>query len=213
MEQSTFKSRTEAGKLLAEKLSKYKNQSNVIVYGLTRGGIPIAVEIAKELNTPLDIIITRKIGHPFSSEYTVGAVTEAGVFIANEDVVGAYFNSDMYQQEIQKQLQEAKNRREIFMGGREQLKATNKTAIIVDDGIVSGFTMKAAIATIRKQGPLKVIVATPVIMTDSIETFKKLADELVYVKSDYFLNIAVNYESFPSVDDKEVTDMLKAYVE
>jgi len=73
--------------------------------------------------------------------------------------------------------------------------------------------MKAAIATIRKQGPLKLIVATPVIMTDSVETFKKLADELVYVRSDYFLNIAVNYESFPSVDDKEVTDMLKAYVE
>src|SRR3990167_9944491 len=152
-----FKDRAEAGKLLAHALGKYKNK-DVIVYALPRGGVITGEEIAEYLGAPLDLIITRKISHPTSPEYAIAAIAENGHVLGNSKEIMA-LDEDWLEEEISKQREEVVRRREKYMGGRKTLSAKDKIAIVVDDGVATGLTLRVGVRQIRHQHPKKVVVA------------------------------------------------------
>jgi putative phosphoribosyl transferase len=208
-EEVYFQNREEAGNRLAELLEKYRNQEGV-VYALPRGGVPVAKEIARRLNWPLDLVIIRKIGHPQNPEYAVGAVSEDGLLVVNE-AERAALNQDWFQQEKERQLQEAKRRRELYLKGKPSATARGKIALLVDDGIATGSTMRVAIKAVKRQQPAKVIVAVPISPRDTAARIREEVDEFVAVGvPQYFLGaIGAYYADFTQVSDEEVIALLE----
>jgi predicted phosphoribosyltransferase len=202
-----FENRAEAGKELAAKLTKYQNQA--VVYALPRGGVVVGAEIAKKLSVPLDLIIARKIGHPYNSEYAIGAVTETGDPIWNEEELKS-ISGQWQKSQIELARTEAKRRRIKYLGDKPAFSVKNKTAIIVDDGIATGLTMIAAIAELRKRQPKKVIVAVPVAPKDTTEKIANLCDEVVVLHnpSSGFWAIGNYYQDFNQVEDQEVKALM-----
>lgn len=207
--EAIFYNRQEAGKLLAKKLEKYKGQA-AVVYALPRGGVIVAAEIARHFNFHLDLVLTRKIGHPLNSEFAIGAVSESGELVGN---ILQYGNIDKYWlvAEIDRQAEEIKRRRGLYMGGKNSINALGKIAVIVDDGIATGSTIIAAIEEIKNQKPQKTIVAVPVAPPDVVDTIKKLVDDIVVVLvPDPFLGaIGAYYKEFDQVSDEEVRQLMK----
>ncbi len=199
-----FRDRTEAGLRLAKKLAKYKNQ-NPVIYALPRGGVVLGVEIAKTLGAPLDLIISRKIGHQFSPEYAIGAVAEDGHTIFNE-AEKEQADPKWLEEKIKAEQLEAKRRREKYLRGKAPIDAKGRTAILVDDGIATGLSIFLAIEELRHQKPEKIIVAVPVVPLDTAEKIKKKVDELVALEiPENFLGaVGSYYENFPQVEDSEV---------
>lgn len=206
-----FQDRRSAGKQLAEKLLEFKDNPQAIVLGLPRGGVITADEVAKILNLPLDILVTRKIGAPQSAELAIGAITEDGQPILNDDLIEALeIQPEYVDSEIEKQKQEAKRRLEKYRQGRGVLDLKNKIAILVDDGIATGSTMLAAVDSAETKGAAKIIVASPVIAADAADRFKVLATEVVCLdKPTYFEAIGQFYESFEQTTDEEVEKIMK----
>jgi len=204
-----FQDRVDAGRQLAQALSQYKGQDTV-VYALPRGGVVLGVELARFLEAPLDLIVVRKIGHPFQPEYAVGAVAEDGFVVANPDEIDTVNNS-WFDQAIAAELNEAQRRRALFLEGRPPIDVQGKTAIIVDDGLATGLTMLAAIHEIHKRGPRRVVVAVPVAAAETVARLKREVDDLValYVPRGWFGAIGAFYESFHQVTDDEVISLLK----
>lgn len=204
-----FINRKDAGQRLAHLLTAYKGK-NVVVYGLPRGGVVTASEIAKQLKSPLDVIITRKIGHPNSPEYAIGAVAANGHRVFNATEVSS-IDPAYIKEEIRHQKQEAKRRKMLYLNKKKPISARGKIAIIVDDGVATGLTMRAAIKEIRHQKPQKIIVAVPVIAADIAETIRLEADELVALEiAEYFQGaVGAYYEEFSQVEDKEVIELLE----
>lgn len=204
-----FKDRTEAGQKLAQALTKYKSETTVI-YALPRGGVVLGYEIAKELNAPLSLIITRKIGHPSQPEYAICAVAEDGDMLCTEEERVAV-NPDWLAQESARERSEAARRRETYLKGRMPTSAANKTAIIVDDGIATGLTMLLSIREVKHRNPKKIIVAIPVAPIEAAEKIKKEVDELVVLDiPDFYLGaVGAYYDEFPQVTDEEVIKLLK----
>ncbi|MDP4038883.1 MAG: phosphoribosyltransferase family protein [bacterium] len=205
-----FRDRTDAGQKLAKMLETYRDK-DIVVYGLPRGGVVLANIVANLLHAPLDLVITRKIGHPFSPEYAIGAVSENSQPILNEQET-LNIDRDWLKKEIANQRQEAKRRRNLYLKGRESISAEGKTAIIIDDGIATGLTMFATIDELKKQKPKKIIVAIPVIPGDTYEKLKQLADEVMSIKVDEnFLGaVGAYYENFSQVEDDEVIAIMKS---
>lgn len=208
MDKARFKNRQEAAKLLADLLKKYQ-QSNTIVLGVPRGGIVTAKVIADKLSLPLGLIIVRKIGHPYNPEYAIAAITESGLIIKNEDEAQTA-DSEWLHEEAERQSKEAQRRRMIYWGNKDLLTIKNKTVIIVDDGLATGFTMSAAIKEVKLQNPKKIIVAVPVSPKDTAEKIKSEVDDFVAVLiPEAFLGaVGAYYESFPQIKDQEIIDML-----
>lgn len=205
-----FQDRRAAGQQLAEKLLEFKNDPQAVVLGLPRGGVITADEVARFLNLPLDIIVTRKISAPDSKELAIGALTEDGRPIFNNDLIEALEVSPEYiDSEIDKQKQEAKRRLEKYRRGREVLNLKNKIAILVDDGIATGSTMIAAISSAKAKGAIKIIVASPIIAADTMDKFKTLAEVVCLDKPLYFGAVGEFYESFEQTTDEEVQKILK----
>lgn len=207
-----FTNRTEAGKLLAGKLEEYKKK-DVIVYALPRGGVVTALQVAKYLHAPLDLIITRKIGSPHSSEYAIGAIAENGHSVFNKEEV-VTIDEDYIAQESRKQKIEARRRREIYMGDRMPISCKGKIAIIVDDGIATGLTMKTAIAELQiHHKPREIIVAVPVAPMENIEELENMGVNVVTILEErVFLGaIGSYYQDFSEVKDEEVIMILKNY--
>ena len=204
-----FKDRSEAGKQLALALEKYRHQP-AVVYGLPRGGVVLAVEIARELRLPLDLVIPRKIGHPYNLEYAIGAVSEEGEPVYNEWEI-ARVDRHWLENQVNSERQEARRRREQYLQGREPLAVTGKTAILVDDGIATGLTMLAAIRDIKRRRPSRVVVAIPVAPEDTIERLLQEADEVVGVDitSHYLGAVGAYYDYFPQVSDAEVIRLMQ----
>lgn len=204
-----FKDRIQAGKKLTERLLKYKNE-NVIVLAIPRGGVVVAYEIAKTLNAPLDLIIPRKIGAPYQPELAIGAVTQDGTIILNEEIVNYLSIPEEYiKAEAERQKKEIERRLIKYRGNAIEPNVENKIVIIVDDGIATGATMIAAIASIRKKKPLKIIVAIPVAPPESLEKIKKYADEIVCLYTpEPFFAIGQFYEKFEQLEDEEVINLL-----
>jgi putative phosphoribosyl transferase len=204
-----FRDREAGGAALAEALSKYRGE-DVVVYGLPRGGVVTARVVATALQAPLDLIITRKLGHPRHREYAVGAVAEDGQVALNEAEVAA-LPRDWLEREKQAQLSEARRRRQVYLGDRAPLPVKGKTAILVDDGIATGYTMKAAILAIRRLGPAKVVVAAPVAPPDAASRFVGLADEFVVPHVPHgFHAIGQFYGDFDQVEDDQVIALMHA---
>jgi len=203
-----FKDRTDAGKQLAASLLSYKSQ-DVVVYALPRGGVVVGAEIATALDAPLDLIIVRKVGHPSSPEYAIAAVGEDGHSVVNSKEVESV-DKHWFEERVRIEQQEARRRRELYTRGRSLAPATNKVAIIVDDGLATGLTMFAAVDQVRRYGPAKVLVAVPVAPSDTMHDLKQVVDDVVvlYVPS-HFGAIGYFYFDFRQLDDEEVIELLK----
>ena len=206
-----FKDREEAGQKLAEKLLKYKDE-NPVVLALPRGGVVLGDIIAQKLDCPLDLLITRKIGHPMSPEYAIGAIAVSGEAILNEEEV-RLVNKDWLEKEKRAQIEEAKRRQDIYLKNRKAVDLNGKTVIIVDDGIATGLTMLAGIKEVKAKKPAKIVVAVPVSPPDTYEKISKEVDDFVAISvPDYFLgSIGAYYTDFGQVSDDEVIRILKEF--
>jgi putative phosphoribosyl transferase len=204
-----FHNRVDAGQKLAALLGKYKNQ-NAVVYALPRGGVPVGKEIARALNCPLDLIIIRKIGHPWNPEYALGAVAENGLLVVDEEDL-ARVDPEWFKAEKQRQVREAKRRRELYLQGKEPVTAAGKIAIIVDDGIATGSTMLVAVKKVKQEKPAKIVVAVAVSPKDTAQKLAREIDEFVAVTipETFWVAISYYYDDFSQVTDEEVMALLK----
>ncbi|MBI2011038.1 MAG: phosphoribosyl transferase [Candidatus Colwellbacteria bacterium] len=203
-----FRDRTEAGQLLVQHLGHYEGKE-VVIYALPRGGVVLGFEIAKALNAPLDLIITRKIGHPLNPEYAICAVAEDGDLICNE-AERAAVDPAWFSKEVEKERAEARRRREIYLGKRKTPEVRGKIAILVDDGIATGLTLELAIKELKHKEPAKIIVAVPVAPRDAAREIEKEVDEFVAldIPALYLGAVGAYYDDFPQVTDEEVIEML-----
>lgn len=205
----TFADRREAGKLLAKKLWEYRGES--VVYALPRGGVEVGVEIAKELAVPLDLIISRKIGHPNEPEFAIGAVAESHPVIWSEPE--AFLLDPAWRDKAESdERAEVKRRRKAYFAGRKPVSARGKIAIIADDGIATGLTMLAAINELKNRKPKQIIVAAPVAPPDVVATLRHEVDEVITVDDprNFRGAIGAHYKSFPQLTDKEVIALLSS---
>ncbi|MFZ5931968.1 MAG: phosphoribosyltransferase [Pseudomonadota bacterium] len=206
-----FANREEAGQRLAARLMGYKNK-NACVLALPRGGVPVGLEIAKLLNAPLDLIIVRKLGAPSQPELAIGAVVdgEKPQLVLNEDIIAQLDISPAYiEAEKQRQLAEIKRRQQTYLAGRPRVSIPGQTAIIVDDGIATGATIKAAILAVRALAPKKLVLAAPVAPADTIAALKHTVDEIVCLEThDYFGAIGLYYQDFHQIDDEEMRALM-----
>ncbi|MFV8347472.1 phosphoribosyltransferase [Flavobacterium sp. ZB4P13] len=200
-----LKDRIEAGLLLSEKLKKYQN-SNTIILAVPRGGVPVGYVIAKNLHLPLDIVLSKKIGHPNNKEFAIGAVSSDSMILdEHPNVPQKYIDNEIIR--LRKLMKE---KYELYVGNRKPMDVEGKNIILVDDGIATGNTLLASIAMLRKKKPAKIIVATPVIPYDTVPVFKKNSDEFVYLMApEYFSGVSGFYEEFNQVEDKEVIQLLR----
>lgn len=203
-----FKNRTEAGKQLAQALGKYKNKDGVI-YALPRGGVPLGVELAKALHMPLDLVIPRKVGHPYNPEYAIAAVGERGDLVCDEAEV-SQVDQAWFRQQVEAERQEAHRRRAYYLKDREAITIKDKIAILVDDGIATGLTMEAAVQDVKQGKPKKMIVAVPVAPDDTVIKLQQQVDEVITLSEPgpYLGAVGAYYDSFMQVSDEEVIDML-----
>jgi putative phosphoribosyl transferase len=205
-----FHDRTEAGQLLATQLTEYANQDNVWVLGLPRGGIPIAYEIAQALNLPLDICLVRKLGVPDQPELAMGAIAPGEVMILNHDIIKALgVSKQALEQVIAAETQELERRAHAYRGDRPEPDVTGKTVILVDDGIATSSTLRAAIATLRQQHPQAIVVAVPVAAMAACEALSPIVDKLVCLTLPEPLHsIGMWYVDFSQTSDEEVQKLL-----
>ncbi|MBU0648350.1 phosphoribosyl transferase [Patescibacteria group bacterium] len=205
---SHFTDRLDAGRQMAQALTRFKDQ-NPVVIALPRGGVPIGKVIATELDCPLDLAIVRKIGHPNSPEYAIAVIAEDGQLITNPAEVAA-IDPDWFRAESDKEKQEAKRRRKSYIPNHTTIDLTDKTAIIVDDGIATGLTMLAAIKQIKDKNPAKLIVCVPVSPRESADRIKPEVDEFISLSiPDYYLGaVGAYYDSFDQVSDEEVIELM-----
>lgn len=204
-----FKDRKDGGRVLAEDLSAGYGGENVVVFGLPRGGVVTAREVADRLHAPLEVIVTRKVGHPNNPEYAVGAVAEGGYVAWNQSQAGL-IPPDWLEAEKVRQLAEIERRAKRYATSNRQADLRGMTAIVVDDGIATGYTLEAAIAAVRERNPDRLVVAAPVAPADAFERFKALADDVVISHIPYgFYAIGQYYADFRQVTDDEVLALLK----
>jgi putative phosphoribosyl transferase len=205
-----LKDRKEAGRLLAQRLTAYTDREDVIVLALPRGGVPVAFEIAMKLNAPLDVFVVRKLGVPWQEELAMGAISTGGVRVLNYEVVESCRISDEEIASVEaKEKMELERRERVYRGDRPALDIRGRTVILVDDGIATGTTMRAAIAAIKRLGPAKVVVAFAVAPLFTYEDLKAEADEVVCLFTPrIFYAISPWYERFEQTTDEEVRDLL-----
>lgn len=202
-----FKNRSEAGKKLAHLLEDLRN-ADAIILGLPRGGVVVAKEAADALNLPLDIIVTRKIGAPENDEYAIGAIDLDGEGVWNE-FERARVDKKWLAEKIEAEKKEAARRWSLYRGSRGPLDLKNRIAIIVDDGIATGLTMRAAVSYAKRICAQKVIVAAPVAAADSVRTLKTETDVRAIETPAFFSAVGEWYEEFPQTTDEEVVRILK----
>lgn len=204
-----FYDRREAGEQLAHKLQKYRSK-DVVVYGLPRGGVIVADQVARYLGAPLSLIITRKLTHPGSPEYAIGAVAEHTEPIFNEAEAAAV-NLQWLEYELERQRAELIRRKRRYLRGHKPASAHGKIAILVDDGVATGLTMQAAIEEARERDPVRVVVAVPVAPYDTAELLREQADELVVIETPRVFRggVGAYYQNFEQTTDREVIDCLQ----
>jgi putative phosphoribosyl transferase len=205
-----FLNRAEAGRLLAEKLEKYAGQDNVIVLGLPRGGVPVAYEVAKRLSVPLDVFIVRKLGVPGFEELAAGAIASGGVRVLNQDVMRALPNANETIESITaRETAELERREQSYRDGRPAPELRNRVVILVDDGLATGATMRAAVKALRQRGVAKIVVAVPVGPPDTCREFEDEADETICASTpEFFQAVGQYYEDFSQTSDEEVRELL-----
>ena len=206
-----FVDRHDAGRKLAVLLAKYKDDASLLIIGLPRGGVVVAYEVARSLQKPFDVICPRKVGAPFNPELALGAVTETGEGYFNDHLIASLGVSKSYiEKESQKEQRVAKMRLELFRKGKDPLSFKDKTVIIIDDGLATGATMKAAIQSIKSQKPKKLVVAVPVSPPDTANEISQMCDEFIALSTPWqFQAVGQFYEDFGQTDDDEVVELLQ----
>jgi len=195
-----FHNRIEAGKLLAEKLRKYQNDVGVVL-AVPRGGVPVAYAVARELGFPIEVLLTKKIGHPMHKEYAIGAASLTDYFVIPHENV----SEEYIQQELQSIRSRLKEMYIKFMGNREPEDLKGKTVIVIDDGIATGNTLLGTINVLRKSNPGKIVIGVPVASKSAVQKLSKEVDEIVAVLiPNVFYGVGGFYEDFEQVSDEEV---------
>lgn len=205
-----FADREEAGTLLADKLADYK-QTDSIIIALPRGGVVTGVAVAQKLKLPFDILIVRKIGSPFNAEYGIGAIAEDGTTYIDEETVMRY---EIPHQTINKIIKQEKSEIErrivLYRNGKKQQAVQGKNVLLVDDGLATGASATAAILSLRRKNPAKLMLAVPGCPQDVADEMKKLADEFIsLIMPPHFEAVGQLYKKFPQVSDEEVLEFLK----
>jgi putative phosphoribosyl transferase len=205
-----FPNRAEAGRQLAEKLERYTGRDNVIVLGLPRGGVPVAYEVAKRLRAPLDVFIVRKLGVPGFEELAAGAIASGGVRVLNQDVVRAIpYAEEAIEAVTVRETAELQRREQIYREGRPAPELRDKIVILVDDGLATGATMRAAVKALRQQTAAKIVVAVPVGPPDTCQELAQQADEAICLSTPpFFQAVGQYYEDFSQTSDDDVRELL-----
>jgi len=205
-----FENRTEAGRLLAEELKMYASRNDVVVLGLPRGGVPVAYEVAKHLHLPLDVFIVRKLGVPGFEELAAGAIASGGVRVLNEDVVRAIpYAAEAIEAVTAKETAELQRREQIYREGRPAPELSGKIVILVDDGVATGATMRAAVKALRERSAAKIVMAVPVAPPDTCEELAQETDEAICLTTPpFFQAVGQYYEDFSQTSDDDVRELL-----
>jgi putative phosphoribosyl transferase len=204
-----YTDRKQAGDLLAQKLLRYRDDSDVIVLGLPRGGVPVASEVARALHAPLDVFIVRKLGLPGHEEFAMGAIATGGVMVMNPDVAGIHIPEAAIEEVVARERSELGRRELLYRGDRPLLSVENRIVILVDDGLATGSTMLAAATAVRRQQPKRIVVAVPVAAPETCEQFRHVVDEVVCaITPQPFRAVGIWYDNFGQVSDAEVHALL-----
>lgn len=205
-----FPNRTEAGRQLAEKLTAYRGHANAIVLGLPRGGVPVAREVAARLGLPLDVFVVRKLGVPGYEELAMGAIASGNVLVLNDDVMRALPNAEAILEAVRAREKVELQRRETrYRQGRPNPDLKDRVVILVDDGLATGATMRAATAALRKQFVGKIVVAVPVGAPETCREIELVADETICaITPPFFHGVGQFYEDFSQTSDEEVRELL-----
>ena len=201
-----FRNRRDAGRKLAQELLHYANRSDVIILALPRGGVPVAYEVALALNVPLDIFIVRKLGLPGQEELAIGAIASGGIRVLNEDILRAlHISQSVIDQVVQRELKELQRRERLYRGVNPPPEVRDRTVILIDDGLATGASMRAAVAGLRAQQPARIVVAVPTGAPETCEAFNKVADEVICaITPEPFLGVGRWYEDFSQTTDEGV---------
>ncbi|HWP43652.1 MAG TPA: phosphoribosyltransferase [Blastocatellia bacterium] len=207
-----FRDRAEAGRLLGEELKAYAGRPDVIVLGLPRGGVPVAFEVARALNAPLDLFLVRKLGVPGHEELAMGAIASGGVRVLNQDVVQYLGIPDSVIDAVASREQQELERREVsYRGDRPPLDVRGRCVILVDDGLATGSTMRAAVRAIKQQQPARVVVAVPTASSQTCDEFRSEVDEIICARMpEPFYAVGMWYEDFSQTTDEEVKGLLES---
>lgn len=205
-----FHDRRDAGRFLAKELEEYAHRPDVLVLGLPRGGVPVAHEIAQALNAPLDVYIVRKLGFPGHEEFALGAIASGGVRVLNETAMRlGRLSEDQIEDVAERELEELHRREQMYRGNKPRPDFTGKTVIIVDDGLATGSTMRAAVAALRQASPARIVVAVPVAAAEACDLLREEADEVVCAATpEPFHAVGQWYEEFSQTSDEEVQEIL-----
>jgi len=214
-EEQVYDDRRQAGAHLAGLLDRFRDRDDAIVLGLPRGGIPVASEVARALAAPLDIFLVRKLGLPGYPELAMGAIASGGIRVLNADVVAAYsIPGDVIDRIAREELAELERRERLYREGCANIDLSGRLVLLVDDGLATGATMKAAVAAVRRHHPVRVVVAVPVGSAKTCREFTKVADEIVCARApEYFAAVGQWYRDFSQTTDEEVQSLLREHAE
>ncbi len=205
-----YRDRVDAGKQLAKRLTDFADRDDVLVLALPRGGVPVAYEVAKALQVPMDIFLVRKLGVPGHEELAMGAISTGGVRVLNDDIV-SYLRipRDVIDAVAAGELKELERREREYRGDRPEPDVRGKTVILIDDGLATGSTMRAAAAALRQQNPTRIIVAVPVSAPQTCDEYRMGVDEIICARTpEPFFGVGMWYEDFSQTTDDEVRDLL-----
>lgn len=209
-----FADRREAGRILGDLLApRYGGRADVVVLGLPRGGVPVGEEVARALGAPLDVFVVRKLGTPGHEELAMGAIASGGLVVVNDEVVDALkIPREAIEDAIRRERVELDRRETVYRGGRARLDLKGKVAMLVDDGLATGSTMRAAVAAARRDAPARVVVAAPVGSPATCAEFREIADDCVCAAApEPFRAVGYWYDDFSQTSDDEVRAILDRY--
>ncbi|AKB44962.1 MULTISPECIES: phosphoribosyltransferase [Methanosarcina] len=205
-----FTDRVDAGKKLAKELSKYANRSDVLILALPRGGVPVAFEVAKELNVKMDVFIVRKLGVPGNEELAMGAISSDNIRVLNEDIVRSFqIPERVINMVAENELKELERRERTYRGDSPKPEISGSIVILIDDGLATGATMRAAASAIKTKNPAKIVVAVPTGARDTCELFGREVDEVICIATpEPFYGVGAWYGNFSQTTDEEVCELL-----
>ena len=205
-----FHDRTDAGRQLAAALAAYAGRPDVLVLALPRGGVPVAAEVARGLGAPLDIFLVRKLGMPGHEEFAIGAIASGGVRIVNESTLRDYgVSREQLDSVAEAEQRELERREHRYRGDRPRLDVRGKTIILIDDGLATGSTMRAALAALRQEGPARIVVAVPAAPPETCVEMQSIVDDMIcLVTPEPFYAVGLWYEDFAQTTDDEVRELL-----
>jgi predicted phosphoribosyltransferase len=205
-----FDDRRDAGRRLGEKLVHYEGRSDVIVLALPRGGVPVGLEVAVAIDAPLDVFLVRKLGFPGHEEYAMGAIASGGIRVVDEALLqAAGVPGSVVARVVEKEERELRRRERLYRGGLPAIEVAGRTAILVDDGLATGSSMRAAAEAVRERGAARIVVAVPVGPRETVHNLSRVADEVVCLSMpEPFLAVGRFYWNFDQTTDEEVIELL-----